>query len=324
MMQGKIAFCCFNCTPLHTPIRADDSWVLSGLVYRRFFYQVSNDEGRTFTAWKPVIETGEEFDGDHPFKGVFRGKNSAWIGNSPIKTSSGEILVPLTVPILDARREKLYTPHQEKNIPWFFDAVFLIGKWKDNSSLEWETSQPVKIAPSRSTEGLDEPAVAELRDKRIICICRASNYGEPDIPGYKWLAISRDGGRTWSEAEPLRYSDGGVLYSSASYSILIRHSNGRLYWIANISPFNPAGMWPRYPLVIAEIDEENPGVKRETVTVIDTRMAGELESPFQLSNWGVYEDRETGEVVVTLPRLFPKDPNDWTAPCMKYSITVGD
>jgi len=307
---------------LHTPIRADDSWVLSGLVYRRFFYQVSNDEGRTFTYWTPVIERGKEFSEDHPFKGVFMGRNSAWIANSPVKISSGEILVPLVVLVLDEKGEKLWTPYKEKNIPWFFDAVFLIGRWKGDSSLEWVTSQAVKISPTLSTEGLDEPAVAELNDGRILCICRASNYGKPDIPSYKWMAISEDNGKTWSEPEPLRYSDGGVLYSSASYSSLIHHSNGRIYWIGNISPSNPYGMFPRHPLVIAEIDEDNLGVKRETVTIIDTRMEGEIEYPFQLSNFGVYEDRETGEVVVTLPRLFPNDPNDWTAPCMKYSITV--
>jgi len=51
-------------------------------------------------------------------------------------------------------------------------------------------------------------------------------------------------------------------------------------------------------------------VKRESMTVIDTRREGEAES-LQLSNFGVYEDRETRDIVVTLPRLFPKDPKDW-------------
>jgi len=308
---------------LITPCNPDDQWVLSGLMYRHFFYQVSNDEGKTFTPWKRVIEKGKDFGNDHPFKGVFLGKNSAWIsGNLPIKISSGEILVPLTLVTLDEKGEKAYTPYNEKNIPWFLAAVFLIGKWKDESSLEWETSERVEISHTLSTEGLDEPAVVELNDGRILCILRASNYGVPDIPSYKWFSISRDGGRSWSKPSPLRYSDGGVLYSSASFSALIRHSNGRIYWIGNISPSNPYGMYPRDPLIIAEVDEKNLGLKRESVTVIDTRTEEDIGPNFQLSNFGVYEDRETCEIVVTLPRLFPKDPNDWTAPCMKYSIAI--
>ncbi len=298
--------------------------VEAGFPTRRILYQVSQDGGKTFTPAMPIIERGNEFDITHPFKGVFIGKNSASIGGLPIKTSTHEIILPLFMFVLD-EKGKLYNPYREKGAYTFTYAVFLLGRWsKDPSIIEWESSQIAKIDPNISTRGLDEPTVAELDDKRtLLCICRGSNAGAPDLPGYKWMITSSDGGKTWSDVEPLRYSDGGELYSPSSISKLFRHSKGRLYWIANIVPSNPRGNSPRYPLVIAEIDERNLGVKRESVTVIDTRREGEAEF-LQFSNFGIYEDRQNRDIVVTLPRLsVQRETDDWTAPCMKYSITVG-
>ena len=306
---------------LENPLRRDN--VESGFRARRIFYQVSNDGGETFTPARPIVEKGKEFSFEHPLKGVFIGKNSASIGGMPIKTSLHEVLLPLSMFVLDDKGE-LYNPYRKKGAYTFTYVVFLLGKWLSDSEIEWESSQIVKIDPSTSTRGLTEPTVAELDDRRtLLCICRGSNSGAPHLPGYKWMTLSKDGGRTWSEVKPLRYSDGGELYSPSSLSRLIRHSNGRLYWIANITSHNPKGNSPRYPLVIAEIDEKEVGVKRDSVRVIDTRRRGESEF-LQLSNFGVYEDRETNEIVVTLARLFPKGPKDWTAPCVKYTITLND
>ena len=53
---------------------------------------------------------------------------------------------------------------------------------------------------------------------------------------------------------------------------MIRHSvTGRLYWIGNICTQPPEGNWPRYPLVIVEVDEKAAALKRSTVTAIDDR-----------------------------------------------------
>jgi len=90
---------------------------------------------------------------------------------------------------------------------------------------------------------------------------------------------------------------------------------------AKVVSANPVGNSPRYLLVIAEIDEARGWVKRQSMTIIDKREEGEPES-LQLSNFGLYEDRETGEIVLTMARLFPKDPKDWTAPCMMVRIEV--
>jgi hypothetical protein len=114
-----------------------------------------------------------------------------------------------------------------------------------------------------------------------------------------------------------------MLFVPSSISHLIRHSSGRLYWIANIVSAPPSGNGPRYPLVLVEINEDNLSVIRENMTVIDTKQEGEADF-LQLSNFGVYEDRETGEIIVTVAHLFAKDPDDWTAPCVKYTIQLTD
>ena len=134
---------------------------------------------------------------------------------------------------------------------------------------------------------------------------------------------SIDGGESWSTPEPLRYDDGGKIFSPSSIHRLFRHSNDRLYWIANVCDSNPKGNSPRYPLVIAQLDEDKCAIMRPTLTVIDTRQAGE-ENTLQLSNFGVYEDRRTKEIVVALPRLFAmaSAQQDWTAALTRYRITV--
>ncbi|HYA21887.1 MAG TPA: hypothetical protein VEG31_01725, partial [Thermoproteota archaeon] len=128
-------------------------------------------------------------------------------------------------------------------------------------------------------------------------------------------------GRTWDEVEPLRFDDGGELFSPASYSVLVRHSTGRLYWIANVVPIHPEGNSPRYPLCVAEIDEEDVAVKRKTLFNVDARTEGESKA-LQLSNFGLYEDRETNEIVLTYPRLFARNDQDWTAPCVLCRVSV--
>jgi hypothetical protein len=46
---------------------------------------------------------------------------------------------------------------------------------------------------------------------------------------------------------------------------------GKLCWFGNICPEPPNGNWPRYPLIIAEVDENKAALKRSTVTAIDDR-----------------------------------------------------
>jgi len=118
------------------------------------------------------------------------------------------------------------------------------------------------------------------------------------------------------EPEPWTYADGGEFFSPRSCSQLVPHSSGRLFWIGNIVPENPTGNQPRTPLVIGEVDVKSGLLRQETVWVIDDRKAGDRPLPAR-SNFSAREDRETGEVVVNLSRLFVRSPpepaRDWTS-----------
>jgi hypothetical protein len=73
--------------------------------------------------------------------------------------------------------------------------------------------------------------------------------------------------------------------------------------VGNICARNPAGNRPRYPIVLGEVDLESGLLIRDSVTVLDDRRPGEDER-LTLSNFYVREDRETGELLLHLPRFF--------------------
>ena len=72
--------------------------------------------------------------------------------------------------------------------------------------------------------------------------------------------------------------------------------------MGNICEHNPAGNRPRYPIVLGEVDLESGLLIRDSVTVIDDRRPGEDEL-LTLSNFYVREDRETGTLLLHLPRF---------------------
>jgi hypothetical protein len=141
--------------------------------------------------------------------------------------------------------------------------------------------------------------------------------------------MSRDGGLTWSAPEPLRYDDGTTVWTPASYSQFVESSKtGRTYWLANILSEPVHGQMPRYPLTIAEFDTEHCCILRNTVRTIQDLPDG---APLQrrYTNWGSYEERGTGDFVLTLPEQ-PKHmdftamtrPEDFTADCIRYRIQI--
>jgi len=290
---------------------------LEGMTHWSLRYRVSDDGGRTFVADEPVIQKGD-FSADHPVEGVWIGRNSIMIGATtctPIRTRSGQILVPVQIAPIgpDGRYWRPgggYTYH---------DAAVLIGKWTDGKKIEWDLSQRVVNDPGKSTRGLIEPALAEMPDGRILMVCRGSNDVRPQLPGYKWYSISEDGGRNWSKPpRPWTYTDGSRFFSPSSCSQLLRHGNGKIYWIGNVSPDNPRGNSPRYPLVIGEVDPESLLLIKETVAVIDTKGPKDNES-LQLSNFMAAEDRLSGEIVLQMTRFMPK-PRPWRGDAYIYRI----
>ena len=170
--------------------------------------------------------------------------------------------------------------------------------------LKWHVSQAVPFDLDQSSRGMHEGSIAELPDGRLCMILRGSNEGWPDVPGYKWLSFSQDGGETWSKVVPLPCDDGSLIESSCTGSGLFRSiKNGRLYWMGNLclEGRRPEGNMPRSPLYIAEIQENPVAIKRKTITVIDRAQPGEHPDT-QHSNFKFYQDRETGDIVLYFTR----------------------
>jgi hypothetical protein len=190
---------------------------------------------------------------------------------------------------------------------------------KEDDTLDWELSQPIEQNPSRSTRGAVEPTVAEFNDGRMLAVIRGSNDVRPELPGYRWYSVSRDGGYTWAPIAPWTFTNGEAFHSPSSCSQLLSHSNGRYYWIGNLVPENPRGNRPRHPLVIAEVDPETLLVIRDSVFTVDDRKPGESEQT-SLSNFLADEDRETGDIIIYVPRCNTRGPGDLTSDTVLHRV----
>lgn len=282
--------------------------------FTKIYYQVSVDRGQTFAESRQIVVKGAT--PERWVSGVEYGKNSMMISFcAPFVDSRGRVLLP-------CHRFKL-VPESVGTYQIPIEAGCLLGNWKSDTEIEWEFGEVIQPDLALSPRGLFEPAIAELQDGRLLAVCRGSNARmEVPAPGRKWKSLSSDGGYTWSKPEPLSYEQGELFFSPSTGSRLIRHSrNGKLYWIGNIVPENPNGNWPRVPLQIALVDEEKQALIKDSVVLIDTRKPEDSEA-LQLSNFRVYEDRATGEIVVTLARLYEKSAEKSYSPAWQYRITV--
>ena len=292
-----------NCmdTPGKDPKAHEPRWQWHWYYLR---YRVSTDGCRTYLFDEPIIQEGEDYSAEHPLDGVHIGKNCFFLGDSgcrPIRTREGTVLVPMQMPPLDPDGDGFYNPGGG----WYWlDSVVLIGRWTDDDQIAWESSEPIRGDGDRTARGLYEPTLAQLPDGSILCVMRGSNGGPRDAsyewPSHKWASVSRDGGHTWSEPEPWTYADGEAFFSPASMSELFAHSNGKIYWIGNLSEHNCRANHPRWPLVIGEVDPETRGLIRDSVLIIDTKQPD--EDDVNLSHWHAFEDRETGDIVIPTAR----------------------
>ncbi len=301
---------------------------LEGMKHWSLRYSLSHDGGHSSYHEGAVVQTGEQFTAKRPFPGVEIGKNSIMIGDQScitITLADGNLLQPVQITPLGPNGE-YYNPGGGYT---YHDAAVLIGEWNDRGTVDWKLSQRVVGDPNRSTRGMIEPTVAELPDGRVLMVLRGSNHRKPGLPGHKWYSISKDGGETWSTPQPWRYNDGFAFYSPSSCSQLLKHSNGRVYWIGNISARNPNGILPRHPLVIGEVDSSSMRLVRETICTIDKRRDGDSDK-LQISNVFAREDRETHDIVVhcsPLNRVSASDADNssrvnWTAHAWLYRIAV--
>lgn len=291
---------------------------LEGLREWNIYFRVSHNGGRSFGPAEQIIHAGNGFGPRHPLPGIWTGKNCVMLGDVacvPISASDGGILLPVqTTPL--APDGTLYNPAGGYT---YTDVAVLHGQWKGDR-IEWTMSDAIRGDPARSTRGMDEATIGHLNGGRLLLVMRGSNDRRPELPGYRWMSISSDGGRRWTSPRPWTYGDGSAFFSPSSCSQLVRHSSGRLFWVGNITPENPRGNRPRYPLVTGEVDRATGLLLRASVRVVDTRQSGE-DANLTLSNFFVREDRPTGGIAVHVTRLFARD-RDWAGDAYLYRVPV--
>lgn len=286
----------------------------------RAFYRISRDGGRTWDGLRQLVEFGPEFDGDHWARGVRFLQGAAVLGAVPPfhTLPDGRLMLPCQI-----------RSTEEQNQYGAIQAGRFLGSWRaDGSDVEWRSG-------GRVYGGGCEQTVTPLRDGRLLNVLRVQGQIEP-YPFSPWqrpYSVSEDCGETWSVPEPLSWDDGGGLTTPRAWSQLIRaERNGRLYWIANILPSLaesepirrrwPGRADPRYPLHIAELDEQTMRLRRQTLTVIEDRAPGETEY-VRFSNFYAYNDRETGDVVLLMMKSYHEDePNLARAPHPAYRYRI--
>ncbi|MCX5662673.1 MAG: sialidase family protein [Planctomycetota bacterium] len=278
------------------------------------YIRLSSDLGRTWTAPRQLrYEPGPDFNPAHPLDPAFIERNQAYFGNNFIRHSNGSLILGLCA--ANAPNDPLNSTRYCR-----LGALLVAGRWDPAlRDYHWTPGQRIEVPYELSFEGLQEPAVAELRDGRVLVIWRASVEGY--AIGRKYVSLSSDGGMTLEPLRPLGYDDGSLFYSPASIHHLARHSvTGKLYWFGNISRVPPRGNWPRYPLVVAEVDEERVALKRDTVIVIDDRAPDQSEY-VEFSNFWLIENRETHDWEITLT-AYGEDPEQVNnADCYRYVLT---
>jgi hypothetical protein len=291
-----------------------------GGVYHNFTYvRTSGDAGRTWSAPAPLrYEEGAEFDPAAPLSPAYLNHNEGYPGSSILRRADGTLVCAL------AHANAPGDPKNDQR-PWRMGSVLFLGRWDAAAKrYEWTAGARVEISPEWSARGLMEPDVAELRDGRLLVVWRGSTHGWDGTvatqPGRKWFSLSSDGGRSLAPVAEWKYDDGTSFYSPSSYHRFLRHSvTGKLYWIGNICGTPPSGNSPRYPLVIAAVDEEKAALRRDTVTAIDDRLPGQPE--IELSNFSLLEDRETHALELTMAG-YGQNPDG--ADSYRYVLTLLD
>lgn len=290
-------------------------------------------ENEPFSDHMIMFEEGKEFDPQNPRDKEYLEKNNGF-QNPVIILKNGDIAVPVSIPVsvgctmagLDVNRVFPSCPDIQSCV------MVAVGKYNEKEEkYDFSFSNPIILNDLRSSRGICEPILAELESGRILLVMRGSNVRNPKwntrieegTPSFKWFAYSDDGGKTFTAAEPWHFDDREVIYSAATISALRRSSkNGKLYWFGNISDHTAYGNYPRFPLYIAEVDDQTGLLKKKSLTVIDTRREGESER-VQLSNFSLLEDRETLNFELTLGKLEQFDsPSKFYGEGWSYEIDV--
>jgi hypothetical protein len=297
------------------------SWQGKETYWDHMFWQASDDDGLTWgEKHQLAYEDGPVFDEANWGNPEYLARNTMYGGYNLAVLADGGVAYSGTIPVQFG--------NERGEVERVAGVICLIGAWDDaRRTYDWEASPPVAVSKRISSRGLMEPCIVELSNGNLMLEMRGSNT---DItPGRKWMSVSRDRGHTWSAVTDLRYDDGGQFYAPSTFARMLRsNKTGKLYWIGNISTDPPQGNSPRYPLYIAEVDEELPALRRDTLTIIDDYDPHHDTPLLQLSNFSAFENRETRDLELYLTRYGERGDGRshtgdfWTADAYKYVVRL--
>ena len=286
----------------------------------REFYSISSDAGQSWTDPVQVIDHREPYDDirwapdlEYGVRGAIfaGGKQCVWLEN-------GSLLAPFTV------YERL------ERGPWNFRVVCATGTWSsDRTALDWEFGSWFEVSPNLSAAGCCEPSIISLGGDRLFMTTRCQGNESQGIYSTRFTTTSEDGGKTWSSPTPLLYDDGTPVHTPASISAFYDSSvTGKSYWVGNILDAPVYAQTPRYPLNFAEFDKERTCLIKDSLRVIQDRPEGAHEH-VRYTNFGIYEDRVSGHLIITLPEQYRsrgydqmERPEDFAASCVKYTVEL--
>ena len=280
-----------------------------------------------------TYEDGADYDDENWLNPDYTQNNLAYCGCNMEILENGDILFPIGArvtsccAILGIEAADIFP-----SCPHIVNGLIVVrGIWnRESNRYDFVSSKPVVISDLKSSRGVDEPTIIQLKNGRIVVVFRGANTNmpawntrlEPGTPAYKWYTYSDDGGKTFSDPVPYRFDNGEPVYSPASISLFLRSiKDGKSYWIGNVTPSDTKGSFPREPLSIAEVDEESGFLKKDTYAVIGQRDPEVESDQVQLSNFSIFQDRETKRLELYLTKVGSNKEEVFSADAWKYTIT---
>jgi len=284
----------------------------------RLRYRLSRDGGRTWDEPRWVIDARPGHDAVNFAPGLAYEQNGVSCEFQPfVPLPDGSFTVACTLRGITPPDYGAYA------------CLCLRTRWTNEGDLQWSFGDWVRVSPELTSSGCCEPALVGLGGEGLFMAMRCQGDPGCDLYSTRYSVRSDDGGQTWSAPEPLRYDDGEIVHTPASLSTFFRSTKtGKTYFLANILPAPVHRQTPRYPLAIAEFDTDRCRILRDTVQTIQDLPPG-APTERRYTNWGMYEERGTGDLILTLPEQ-PKSvdfsamtrPEDFTADCLWYRVRL--
>ncbi|MBN1422310.1 MAG: exo-alpha-sialidase [Planctomycetes bacterium] len=215
-------------------------------------FRISDDDGRTWSRdrWTIPIRTSAT---SHPDPAM----PENWVTfQAPVFVAPGTVMTAFTrwaSRTWDRTEAGLFDLHAEV---WFFRFENLLGgadPARVRVTVLPEGDVGIRVPnPKRPTHSAaQEGTFQRLSDGRLFAILRTRT-------GSIWWSESRDLGRSWAAAEPLRYRDGGALVAQPmAPAPLYRLGDGRLLLLFHNNTGGGGGNMPRRPAYLS-VGRETP------------------------------------------------------------------